>query len=431
MRLPIGIEGKAEPEVVETIQYHDDAITDLQQAIPKLKSQIDSLVTTVGAVTASSSSSSGSSQSITNIINNIGFVNPQQGVTIYATQPSDEGALIILSDASPIAVTLTSAGSIPGITLPWYTFFLNLGSGTATLTPATGTISYPGNLGAASMPVIAEAMALVYFDGTNFWAATVIAGVSGSGTTGYIPVFTGPTALGDSHLDDGVTTTGIITSSEPLTCSDTSTTPSYFAGVLSGGSGAVFGATGQSATDLYNDLVGNFGNIVPILAVAEGTSYFGSLSTAPGVSPTILWSGAFLGVSCDGTTAGSNGFLSFFDNNFAETPFYIGGTNQIYVQPANNTDYPSAHGYVGINNPSPAVQLDVIGDIGISGNIAIPAKVTGYHGTGAGDVDVQMSDGTGSAGNMAIFDAGGGLTDGGPPAGGGVGFAQIFLLMGA
>ena len=102
-------------------------------------------------------------------------------------------------------------------------------------------------------------------------------GVSGSGTTGFVPVWTGATALGDSHIDDGITTSGTVTSSEP----------------------------------------------VSVISLAIGS------------------------------------------------------------------------------------------------NIVIPTTATGYHGTGAGDVKVQLSDGTGTSGHVATYDATGGLTDGGsiPAAG--------------
>jgi hypothetical protein len=43
----------------------------------------------------------------------------------------------------------------------------------------------------------------------------------------------------------------------------------------------------------------------------------------------------------------------------------------------------------------------------------IPAAATGYHGTGSGDVKVQLSDGTGTFTHVAVFDANGGLMDGG------------------
>ena len=66
-----------------------------------------------------------------------------------------------MSDASPIAVTLTS---YPSIQLPWETSFLNLGVGLATLTPATGTIN-----GLASLTLPQNGYVTVSFDGTNFW----------------------------------------------------------------------------------------------------------------------------------------------------------------------------------------------------------------------------------------------------------------------
>ena len=50
----------------------------------------------------------------------------------------------------------------------------------------------------------------------------------------------------------------------------------------------------------------------------------------------------------------------------------------------------------------------------ISGNVVVPSTATGFHG-GSGDVKVQMSDGTGTSGHLASFDATGGLTDGGAP----------------
>jgi hypothetical protein len=91
-------------------------------------------------------------------------------VTAYTTLQSDYGKFIILDDASAIAVSLSVGSSAPAITVPWYAVFLNFGAGTATLTPITGTISYQGNLAAASMPVAQGSAATVAYDGTDFWA---------------------------------------------------------------------------------------------------------------------------------------------------------------------------------------------------------------------------------------------------------------------
>ena len=42
-----------------------------------------------------------------------------------------------------------------------------------TFTPGSGTISYIGNLGAASMTLATGYLTMIVFDGTNFWAATL------------------------------------------------------------------------------------------------------------------------------------------------------------------------------------------------------------------------------------------------------------------
>jgi hypothetical protein len=99
-------------------------------------------------------------------------VNDQSGVTSYATAVSDNGSLLVFSDASPIAVSLTPE------TPPFGFFIVNQGSGTVTLTPSpigavTPTISYPGNPGAASMPLLGGYGCLVAFDGTEWWAMTM------------------------------------------------------------------------------------------------------------------------------------------------------------------------------------------------------------------------------------------------------------------
>ena len=97
-------------------------------------------------------------------------VNDQTGFTSYTTGSGDNDSLIVFSDASPIAVSLTSQ------TPPFSCFIANqgaLGAGTVTLTPfPTGTISYAGNPGAATMTILPTYCALVAFDGTNWFAWT-------------------------------------------------------------------------------------------------------------------------------------------------------------------------------------------------------------------------------------------------------------------
>jgi hypothetical protein len=143
---------------------------DAQNAIPILKSQIDTNKTAVDAVTNTVNNTSTASETTVVTTNVIGMVNDEISETAYTTQQSDYGAFIILSDASPVAVSLSVS---PGIQVPWYCTFFNEGVGLATLTPVAGTISYPNNLAAGSMPVAQGQAAIVAFDGTNFFAVTV------------------------------------------------------------------------------------------------------------------------------------------------------------------------------------------------------------------------------------------------------------------
>ena len=163
---------KLSPEVQQVHRTTWNAITDLQGAIPQLKAQIDANKTAVATATKTTNTNT-SSQTVIPIGSTIGTVSNQTSLTAYITQQSDYGAFILLDDASPIAITLSVLSSSPGIQLPWYAIFLNLGAGTATLTPASGTISYPNNLGAGSMPLTAGNIASVVFDGTNFYGYTV------------------------------------------------------------------------------------------------------------------------------------------------------------------------------------------------------------------------------------------------------------------
>jgi hypothetical protein len=88
-------------------------------------------------------------------------VNNQSGVTSYSTTVFDNGALILFSDASPVAVSL-----VPQVT-PYGFFVANQGVGTVTLTPSIGTIN-----GASTLSVMSNQLTIVAFDGANWWAST-------------------------------------------------------------------------------------------------------------------------------------------------------------------------------------------------------------------------------------------------------------------
>jgi hypothetical protein len=154
------------------------AINDHDQAIVTLNGKVTG---TAATATKSSAGAASASTFATTVINqvgvssfntlsgavnyfpNLGLVNPQPGVTAYTTQQSDAGQEIVLNSALPIAVTLNF-----NVTLPWFATLTNQGSGTATLTPSSGTIN-----GGASFALLSNYTSLVTFDGTNWWASAL------------------------------------------------------------------------------------------------------------------------------------------------------------------------------------------------------------------------------------------------------------------
>jgi hypothetical protein len=226
-RYPVHIpHGSADPTVIDAIGYHDDAITDLQQAIPELKSQIEAVKAGTTTSTSTTPNVSTSSETVVTAANVIGLVNSQTGLTSYTTQQSDYGAEIQLNDSSAIAVSLAV---YPVISLPWFTSINNLGTGTATLTPQSGTIN-----GSSSLSIPGGSFATVYFDGTNFTAeipassgsgvTQIIAGtnvtISPVGGTGAVTVNAtggGSGPLRGSILFTGISATGYYTHSTTIT----------------------------------------------------------------------------------------------------------------------------------------------------------------------------------------------------------------------
>ena len=154
--------GNAHPEVIEAVNYAADGITDLNQAITSLKTQIDAKANAT-TTAAPSTNTTSSTESVTNVTIGGGPVNNQTGVTAYTTAQMDNGALLIFADASPVAVTLNNS-----VTLPWYCFVTNQAAGLVTLTPQQGTIN-----NAASENITTGLFSVVFFDGTNWWAAAV------------------------------------------------------------------------------------------------------------------------------------------------------------------------------------------------------------------------------------------------------------------
>lgn len=149
------------PEAAQAINNNTDSCFDLQNALFAVNTKVEALKT------AASSSSSNSSSSIPAApviapFSGQGTVNNQTGSTSYATQSSDNGAMIVLDDSSPVALSLNST-----VTAPFYCFITNLGAGLATLTPTNGvTIN-----GAASFSLPQNYTSLVAFYFGVWWAS--------------------------------------------------------------------------------------------------------------------------------------------------------------------------------------------------------------------------------------------------------------------
>jgi hypothetical protein len=153
---------KLPPEHQEVIRTQWNAITDLYGAIPSLKKQITSLQKPASATTTATGNITENITTISNTI--LGFsVSNQTGATAYTVQQSDNGAILILNDASPIAVTLDTTLAVPYGVIP-----VNQGAGLVTLTPSTGTIN-----GAANLTVPEGYFAIAGSDGTNWFAAVL------------------------------------------------------------------------------------------------------------------------------------------------------------------------------------------------------------------------------------------------------------------
>ena len=167
------------PEHQQVVRTIFNKLTDLDGAINNLKTQQPANSSSASSSTATTSSSTSSvtpaqaaSIATAAIQSTLGVINDQTG-TSYTAVSTDYGGIITLDNAGTIAVTLGGAGT--GVGAQWWAFFQNNGAGTATLAPASGTIN-----GAADITLVTNQSAIVFFDGTNWQAATSIPGSGGT-----------------------------------------------------------------------------------------------------------------------------------------------------------------------------------------------------------------------------------------------------------
>ena len=180
------VSGEVPWEVAHHITLLYQKLNGIAQAVVQAHTAAQS-TTTIEQITSGGGSSGGGGSAV------VGTVNDQAGQTAYTTMPSDNGALIILDDASPIAVTLGIAASVP-----FFSWMANLGAGTATLTPVSGTVN-----GGASFALLPNTTAVVAFDGANYWV----------GASPIVPVNT--PGVAHEWLASYNAATGVFTLSQP------------------------------------------------------------------------------------------------------------------------------------------------------------------------------------------------------------------------
>ena len=151
---------KLPPEQQQVHKATFDALTDLYAANSALAAKVGAPATTTPL--AASTTIATTTETVINQPGNVtgGMVNLQTGVTAYNLQQSDNASLVVLNDASPIAVTLNTT-----LTVPFYVTISNQGAGAATLTPTIGLVN-----GVASLSVPGGSFVTLFLDGTDWWA---------------------------------------------------------------------------------------------------------------------------------------------------------------------------------------------------------------------------------------------------------------------
>lgn len=178
----------------------------------------------------------------------------------------------LVTNQSAIVISAGGSGTVTSVamTLPsWLTVAGSpiTGSGTLAVTATTGLtansfLATPnGSTGPLSIRTIvpadlpvgtSAALGVVQCDSSTITCtsgviSTVTHGtITGSGTSGFIPLFNlSTTAIGNSHMDDGITTASVITSTEPISAP----------GFNSIGTGSSISTNTASNTDLTGELI--------------------------------------------------------------------------------------------------------------------------------------------------------------------------------
>jgi hypothetical protein len=397
-------------EVAVNLRRVFNTLNDHDQAINTVYANGTSSTTTTNTATTTSTSSStssgvtsfnGNTGDIT-FFSNLGTIDNQTGVTSYTTQTSDGGAFLIINDSSAIAITLNF-----NVSAPWYTTIYNMGTGTATLTPTSGNVN-----NTTSVLLYGGSFALVFFDGTNFWATLIPIAttsqfglVKPDGTTidissGVISVPTATTSLLGLVKPDGTTidiSSGVISVPTATTSllglvKPDGTTIDVSSGVISvptatsstlgivkpdntsiSISSGILTAVGAPPTGTASgDLSGSYPSPsvakVNGAAVPASATVLGSNSSSQLIAASTTGSGtiAVLGTSPTFTTSITSPVV--YGGSAAGSTLTLDGTSNGSPSNAYVLINPSGQGNVGIGTISPGAKLEVNGNLIVDGS---------------------------------------------------------------
>lgn len=291
-------------------------------------------------------------------------INSQAGTT-YSVSASDYGQLVTFNNAAPIAVTLPAATVAAGFS-PFNFYAKTIGSGTATLTPTSGTIN-----GASSLAVPSGSSFFIIADGSNWQVISFVgSGTINPGTSGNVAYYA---------------TTGNAVSSESLSALlDSSFGSSQGSVIYRGASGWAALTPGTSGFFLRTQ--GASSN--PTWAAASG----GSGCTTGGSSGNLLTADGAGGCTTDTNASLTNGALTLGPSGTpGSVTFGNATTGTITLQPVTG-----ALGTVTLSLPAATDTLvgQSTADTLSNKTLASPIVTGGFNATGLvalGDLATQSA----------------------------------------
>lgn len=210
-----------------------------------------------------------------------------------STQSSGGGSIILstssgASTGTPLGanielITANPGGATPNTGLASISINAASGTGFFSVTSSNfnvgtnGNVQADGTVSATNFQATGLTVGQCVSVGAGGTFTTVTCGsgggsIGGSGTIGFIPTFTATNAIGNSHMDDGATTAGLITSTEDISVNDGTGVGGGFTGYFGSQPTSV-----ASATTVWGDLTSSR---LKMNNASNGALFFVGLSTA-------------------------------------------------------------------------------------------------------------------------------------------------------